>query len=58
MTSHGRFTLGIPPLEFCAAKVDNRIATSEADINESVMILVANGIPCKKGKKFTDGIGV
>jgi len=58
MTNHGRFTLGIPPLIFCAAKYDKSIATRDADTNERVMILVANGICCKKGKKLTDGMVV
>jgi hypothetical protein len=56
MTNHGRFTLGIPPSVFCPAIYDNDIAKSDADIKDRVMILVANGIPCRNGKKLTDGI--
>lgn len=41
---------------FWPAKYDRDIATSDAVINDNVIILVANGIPCRNGKKLTEGI--
>lgn len=58
MTNQGRLTLGIPPSVFCLASVVRSSAARENTMRVAVIILVAKGTCCRKGKNDIAGIVV